>query len=291
MRDSQQSYCPIKASEEDVRLHFERIGLRAEYEPTVGGKKPDFKLWQGDLARAYIEVESITSTPFTEAEDGVEVDPVTPLQHKIGCAAKQLKHGKDLPCMIVVDGRGTMHHLTPAEVVQGMYGTEVFLVAMDRSGQVRAGLARDNDGRMQRPGMRSPQNTTISAIGVWQLFIADLQLTDANWRGDQLLVDTLPRWALELDRMGLEGDELANLRRENGDCLQWRVQLLQIIRNPDARIPWPDDLRGAYDSVYDVTEDRMRAIRSHHGPTAMGVPPSCIFQDYDPYDPFLDGPT
>jgi hypothetical protein len=155
-------------------------------------------------------------------------------------------------------------------------------VATLRNGDVASGLARASDGRMQRPRMRQAQNTTISAVGVWQNFIAEYQLSDANWEGDVLRFETLPNWVNDLHKMEWNADDHSRLTRSRGDNLVVSMQLLQIVRNPDARIPWPDDLKSPYDSVYDISMNRMRVVRSYNGPSDMGIPKVNVYQDFEP---------
>lgn len=272
----------VYTSERLVRTHFERLGFSVIYEPEVGSKRPDFLLRKGDHDYALIEVENITSTPFIE--ELIVVDTIKALQSKINCAAKQLKYGKHLPCMIIVDGRGTMHMPDPIDVTQAMFGTEVFQVTMLNSGKIIEGMARASDGRMHRPGMIQPQNTTISAVGVWQNFIAIYEHSDDNWEGEELRLDTLPIWLRELNQLEWNSEDHSHLRRDRGEHIVVSVELLQIVLNPDARIPWPDDLRSPYDSVFEVSPNRRGVVRVIHGPTNAGIPQSYIFQDFDPFE-------
>ena len=279
--------CPIKSSEGRVKRHFELSGFQMEYEPEVGGRRPDFRIWKENNALAYIEVENITSTPFVTGQV-VAVDTATPFREKINCAVKQLKFCKELPCMIIVDAPNTMHTLDPKDIVEAMFGTEVFRVSHYSDGSIRHGMDRAKDGRMLQPGWSKAYNTTISAIGVWQYFIAQFELEGGHWHGEDLNLNSLPAWLQCLIGLDEEGDE--EIKKSEGSFLRVGVRLLQILKNPEARIEWPNHIASPYDSFYTVDDRRLRPIRTLHGPSTMGVPKEAIDQDFETHDEWWDGP-
>ena len=267
-----------KHAEEMVRQHFRRFGINLVDEPNLGGKLPDFGVVDSRGAlEAVIEVESIVQE--TVDSGGVvcleALEVIEPIRDQIEHARNHFKHARRLPCLLVIDASSSpFFHQDPSTLMEAMLGTEVFRVAVYEDGSSVGGLATASDGKVSRPHWRTPQNTTISAIGVFLTRAVQCQLTEHNFDGDGVSFDSLPSWMRAAVRY--EAEPIPD--GISGPCtLVCNFPYMQVIKNPNARIEWPSHLIGPWDDVFaesDIVGQLVKLVS--RGGESIGAPEEAI---------------
>ena len=264
---------PHKKDEWRVARCLDKRNFRFVEEPLLGGKRPDFGvLGSADNIVAAIEVETMTSSPFVE-DQVVTVDTVSAIRDQIDHARNHFKGCKDIPCLLVICDFDTMHLTRPSEVAEAMLGSAALGVGLGADGSRRMGMVLADDGKVKRPRWRKAQNTTVSAVAVIRRLDVCCQLAIEHFESDRLVLKKLPggmQAALVADGGPVPSEV------EPNKTLVAEVEHLRIVRNPYARLPWPDELIGDWDDVYEPTGspiDIVRCIRC--GSTNHGVPASC----------------
>jgi hypothetical protein len=146
--------------------YLQEMGYVYQFEKTFPGKtkKPDYSVQHG--GEFLFEVKD-----FEEAEPTLgfgAYDPYPLIRQKINQAREKFQEFKEFPCSLVLRNRGRalVHADSPHVMLGAMYGDAGFTfpinVETGETGPLAPAFLRR--GKMIRPGVGTPQNTTISAL-------------------------------------------------------------------------------------------------------------------------------
>lgn len=228
-----------------ARKHFERLGVRLEYEPVFGAKRPEFGILNAnDEIEAVFEVKSITQPAFTE--DMVRIDDASKRFGKqIEKAREQARAAKSHPFLLMIDTRGTMMCPDESLICGGMFGTSVVEFTLYTDGSTTSMPTRAKDGKMRQPHWSTPQNTTISAVGTLALRVLSCPVA-VEGEVDSTM---LPDW---VRAAAAQADATSGVGTFGGHRLfMCHFEYMKLVLNRDARLPWPDHLIGPWDEVYE----------------------------------------
>lgn len=168
----------MKSLEKLFSDYLSNIGLFWDYERAWGTKKPDFTIYSDSQKQeiiAVVEIETIemNKEEWERAEKGIasSIDPYGRIREKINTAREQLKFAKDYPCLLVIiNSSPTLD--SPLIVLSSMLGDLGIQIPLKKDGGTIKGKEQNilgKNGKMVDAKHRTPQNTTITAIGVLKL--------------------------------------------------------------------------------------------------------------------------
>ncbi|HSV74757.1 MAG TPA: hypothetical protein VLH79_13445 [Chthonomonadales bacterium] len=252
---------PRPGSEETFSRYLDALGLRWEYEPLIGSRRPDFGIADPNgRLQAVVEIEDIEGPPGFAYGKLLRLDIYGPVREKINSARKHFQRAKHLPCMLVLQPSTLGVQLLDDAILGAMLGNVMIEVPLGPTGDpVKNGAIRTvfgPGGKMLNPKDRTPQNTTVSAVAVMELVAGEALRSGCRRKVDEIFAatgtgdqgSTVP--ALE------SGQALETSFARKGIDLDARVPRLRLFHNPYARIRWPDGLVGDLDDVWDVDRDR-----------------------------------
>lgn len=242
-------------SERVFELYLNSNGYKAKWthEPSISGKNkhPDYLLESND-EKSFFEVKELRKKLNEPPEQTAFINPYSGLRAKINEASKQFKEYKEYRCSLVVfniDDRQA--RLRPNYVFAAMLGDEGVEIDLDAAkGKVIEGsekLAFLDGGKMVDYKRKQPQNTTISAIVVLEEF------TD-NSEVEKTLIEEIKKRDKQFTVA-----EIANIRFDEGHPVRSRrVPRVVVIKNPYARIAFPDNLfKGPFDERWEMKDNKI----------------------------------
>jgi hypothetical protein len=231
--------------------------LPFEFEPEIVGsrQRPDYRVTSNQMS-VLVEVKEFLATGDRPAPGFSAFDPYTPLREKINAAARKFRALKTHTCALLLHNvdRPLIRVDWPQAVMGAMLGDVGFQIRVD----TRNGLASDDPrpvflgrGKMRDYKSNRPQNTTISAIlvlEVFQLGVKQLPIAEAR------LVAEKMRPLTEDEFVSLAGQSVETVLR------------IKVHENPFARIRFPRELfAGPYDEHWTWDADGYLQ-RSYVGP-------------------------
>jgi hypothetical protein len=246
------------------------MGFRVEYEENFGGKHPDLSVYDsGDKLRAVIEVEDLASYPVPEGPPNgfaQAIPTVDAVREKINCSQKQLKHvHQGIPRMLVLGSSGSMHMPDAHEILDAMWGKSGMTLSVYDDGSTRFTPSRDRSGRM-RPGSGDRvQNTSFSAIARLTTVNRDSVVSGL----EREIHERGPHYKTNWDTYIREQQELlAELDVKYGARgldFESHEGRLMIVKNPDAKVAWPDDLVGDLDDLWEWDAESLKQVQNGLG--------------------------
>jgi excisionase family DNA binding protein len=231
----------------------------AEHEPRVAGRasRLDYRLMNAGKP-LWFEVKE-----FGEADigSGGAYDPYISIRNRIGKAAKQFSDYKGECCSIVFyNDRLNLASIYAPEIVLGaMLGNVSVTIPVDFTTGKETGPARtgfSEGGKMIEPNLKTPQNTTISAI---------IALERLGVGGREFRVKVAAKEAAE-DRR-LPWTEFFELLQADAEKNNRHVLRTMVYENPYAAVPLPREIfNGAYDERWGPLENDPLIGRVFVGP-------------------------
>ena len=241
-----------------------------KYELPIGLSKPDFSVWQ-DEATPYAFWDVADREPSAQEEAEVDAlirrlregtEPATEVQggpskgyyfvrSKIRSKYSQFKKAAPIPGMLVLAEWTGRASLDPDMMAAAIYGWPQVIVSPGHPHR-EPSFARANDGKMVDESV-ADQNRHVSAIGILNYRQVNYykhglnQFTkDVNDRFDDF------RHCLDLI------SQQERRQRSQGLDLDLKAPTLDIFLTLDAHNPWPQELAGTYDRIYEFDP------RTHH---------------------------
>lgn len=233
--------------------YLEIRGLKWDYEPEIGTKRPDYLVHAPqpfvceveDLVGSDFEIETIEKSIQGQHSGGACDPPIDYVNRAIRRAAKQMKPAKGkFPCLALIHNEAIMPNIRESMITQAMFGIQKMFQNVGPDGAT--GELECNFTPEKRYLTRT-QNTTVSAVGVIEYVqpnISELKRLEdgviAKVKGDQTAPDQFRQTAMKgwvelkslYEQLEKEG-KLAELQR--------KVPRLLVYHNPWALLPFPTD--------------------------------------------------
>jgi hypothetical protein len=230
--------------------YLQILGLKFEYEPPIGSRRPDF-LVHSSAGDVLCEIKDFELND----EDRAELDaalagkntfssrslPFSRIQLRIRAASRQLREFKGkYPCLVVLFDPAAVAYLMNVTVLGAMYGEVKLRVPIDINGGgvFEATNVYDHESRYLTPN----SNTTVSAVAILE-----------RVRPIQRLVDE----AASKEDFGTGPDRTTRMIQfiyefsEKHPEVFDQVPRLHVFQNIYAAVPWPRPaLSGPNDSFW-----------------------------------------
>jgi hypothetical protein len=221
------------------------------HEPSISGKNkhPDYLL-DSNGEKCFFEVKELRKKLHEPAEWPAYIEPYSSLRVEIDEARSQFKEFKKYPCSLVVYNIDDKQaRLRPIYVFGAMLGNLGFVMRFDSTeGKAVKGTEKNvflNGGKMLNKNQ--PQNTTISAIIVLEEFLDNGEVEKAL---NKEVKKQGRRFAIE---------ELLDIRMKlyKNNRVR-RVPRVIVIKNPCARMGFPDNLFGGpFDERWEMQDGKI----------------------------------
>jgi hypothetical protein len=237
---------PKPVSEQLFESHLLSLGLPFHYEPTFGGKRPDYLVHYG-RGEFVVEVEELRD-PAPLPIGGYS--PTTAVREALRRARNQLRGCKHLPSGIVVYSDSILRGVTPETVASAAFGpgfvdarrhdrTEAYPPALRFPSRHECPT---NVGKLANPFLSRTDNTSVSAVLVLMRYaLNEFQL--AVWRE---LADRQAKG--EILEPGASLEVMARLQHTVPVTYRFKDTIrVVVLENPHAAIQFPDAFRGPFD--------------------------------------------
>jgi len=231
---------------------------KLEYEPIFEGstRRVDYRI-EHPRYPLWFEVKEFDDDPMLfSGSGGGAFDPHVGIRMKIGKAAEKFRHYDGECCSLVLFNERTnlVDICTPRIVLGAMLGSVGFVVPIDTTTGTQSGPVIDNvfmdGGKMFHPHIKTPQNTTISAIIALERF---------NIGQHELQIEVERKERVEQRSLPLE-EHLAMLDA-NRAAYGRRVLRTIVYENPHAKRPLPPDIfTGPFDERWGQDGDVIKQI-------------------------------
>lgn len=230
---------------------------RLEYEPIFPGstRRVDYRIAHVKYP-LWFEVKEFDDDPTLFAGSGGRAfDPHVGVRTKIAKAAEKFRDYDNECCSLVLFNERTnlVDICTPRIVLGAMLGSVGFVVPIDTTTGTQSGPVIDNifmdGGKMFHPHIKTPQNTTISAI---------IALDRFNVGQHELQIEVERKERAEQRSLPLE-EHLRMLEANRGYAR--RVLRTIVFENPHAKRPLPSDIfTGPFDERWGQEGDVIKQI-------------------------------
>lgn len=255
----------MKGSEPIVWDYLREWCPGVRYEAKVGTSNPDFSIAdEGGDCTAFWDVadREFTAADRRELESSYEASQrgerewksgrtkdMDFIQSKLHDKYRQFKNCGPVPGMLVLAEWAGAVWLNGDYVSIVLEGWPAMRVTL--GGEFEPEFCRGDDGRTNSPiaavGIVRQKNTAYYKFGIH----------DFHKR-------TMDRFGNDEHTYGLWMKEEARLRSCGVD-LDSKTTYLEIYRNGNARSPWPTELRGPFDQVFDIVSGCLEPILIHNG--------------------------
>lgn len=257
----------LKNSEPIFGRYLHYNGFEAAYEQYVGTSKPDFSLWSDGAPVAYWDVTDRQFTAKDHADRDRLIDRMnrgdppevvggpspaySTLHSKLRNKSKQFSGASPVPGMLVIADWAFVATFRPDEVAAALYGWPQLIITFGTPRR-EPQFTRASDGRMVEPSV-ARKNLNISAIS-----FLTLKLVNRHRYGlDAFMKDVISHFPNDLPHaLELAADEEARLQHSGID-LNLEVPVLDVYLTKGAYHPWPQNLFGKYDRVYEYDTSTM----------------------------------
>jgi excisionase family DNA binding protein len=211
---------------------------RMEYEPQFSDSphRIDYRVSHSKYP-LWFEVKEFDADPRLTGIGGGAFDPHIGIRAKISKAATKFRDYDNECCSLVLfnEAFNLVDICTPRIVLGAMLGSVGFRVPFDPTTERYTGAIEDNifmdGGKLIHPHIKTPQNTTISAVIALERFTV----------GQSELQIAVERKELAEQRV-LTFEEHLKMLDENRDMYSRRVLRTIVYENPHAKKPLPRDI-------------------------------------------------
>lgn len=228
-----------------------------EYEPEYprASKRIDYRLNHGGQW-LWFEVKEFSDDLTLIGSGGGAFDPHVGIRGKIGKAAEKFRDYDNECCSLVLfnERLNLVDICTPRIVLGAMLGSVGFRVPYNPATDAFDGPVQDNifmdGGKLIHPHIKTPQNTTISAVIALERFtVGQTEL--------QIAVERKER----AEQRSLSLDEHLAMLDANREAYGRRVLRTIVYENPHARKPLPRDIfTGPFDERWGQDGDVIKQI-------------------------------
>jgi excisionase family DNA binding protein len=211
---------------------------RLEYEPIFPGssRRVDYRIAHAKYP-LWFEVKEFDDDPTLSGSGHGAFDPYVGVRMKIAKATAKFRDYDDECCSLVLfnERMNLVNICTPCIVLGAMLGNVGFIVPFDPATGTWSGPVVDNvfmgGGKMFHPYIKTPQNTTISAIIALERF---------NVGQHELRIKVERKERAEQRNLPLE--EHLTMLEANREAYERRVLRTIVYENPHAKKPLPRDI-------------------------------------------------
>ncbi|HJP83007.1 MAG TPA: hypothetical protein VJ835_05825 [Fimbriimonadaceae bacterium] len=254
----------MKNSEPYVYDYLKSWRPDIQYEVPVGKAKPDFSIWEEESCKAFWEVadRETSGEELASLENlGLRVDSgwtesMTFIALKVARKSDQFGKCGNLPGMLVLAEWVGIANPTGSDISVVFEGWPQIEITPGRPGK----FARNTKKAKMVGSEWAPVNNAISAVGI----LRRTNVEGYKWG----LRDFAYRVWAKFDHCEHSAHLIANAQDRIQKCgvdLEHKTAYLQIYRNLRAHNPWPLDLHGPFDQVFDVTPGSLDPINVFDG--------------------------